>query len=72
MPSNPALAVVNEPAPTRREWLGLGVLAVGLGLIGLAGTIVGGNFGAPPNPPASASSHLPSALLCYLLHGRGA
>ena len=41
MPSNPALAVVNEPAPTRREWLGLGVLAVGLGLIVLDGTIVG-------------------------------
>lgn len=29
------------PAPTRREWLGLTVLAVGLGLIVLDGTIVG-------------------------------
>ncbi|MBY6061870.1 MFS transporter [Microbacterium esteraromaticum] len=28
-------------APTRREWVGLGVLAVGLGLIVLDGTIVG-------------------------------
>ncbi|MEJ1089590.1 MFS transporter [Microbacterium sp. Mu-80] len=28
-------------APTRREWLGLGVLAIGLGLIVLDGTIVG-------------------------------
>lgn len=30
-----------DPAPTRREWLGLAVLSVGLGLIVLDGTIVG-------------------------------
>ena len=30
-----------ESAPTRREWLGLAVLSIGLGLIVLDGTIVG-------------------------------
>lgn len=30
-----------DPAPTRREWLALGVLATGLGMIVLDGTIVG-------------------------------
>ncbi|UNK70838.1 MFS transporter [Microbacterium sp. H1-D42] len=34
-------AAGREDAPTRREWLGLGVLAIGLGLIVLDGTIVG-------------------------------
>lgn len=34
-------AVDPDPTPTRRQWLGLGVLAVGLGLIVLDGTIVG-------------------------------
>lgn len=29
------------PAPTRREWVGLAVLSIGLGLIVLDGTIVG-------------------------------
>ena len=41
MPANPAPAALTEPVPTRREWLGLAVLAVGLGLIVLDGTIVG-------------------------------
>lgn len=31
----------SEPAPTRRAWVGLGVLAAGLGMIVLDGTIVG-------------------------------
>ena len=30
-----------EIAPTRRDWLGLAVLSIGLGLIVLDGTIVG-------------------------------
>src|SRR5690606_24226522 len=30
-----------EQAPTRREWLGLAVLSIGLGMIVLDGTIVG-------------------------------
>ncbi|KXC06663.1 MFS transporter [Microbacterium hominis] len=32
---------VREPAPSRREWMGLAVLAAGLGMIVLDGTIVG-------------------------------
>ncbi|MDN5559309.1 MAG: MFS transporter [Ruaniaceae bacterium] len=34
-------APVQESAPTRRQWLGLAVLSIGLGLIVLDGTIVG-------------------------------
>src|SRR5690606_3961225 len=36
-----ASATPAETAPTRRDWLGLGVLSIGLGLIVLDGTIVG-------------------------------
>ena len=32
---------IHESAPTRRDWLGLTVLSIGLGLIVLDGTIVG-------------------------------
>ena len=35
------LAPGTEHAPTRREWIGLAVLSIGLGLIVLDGTIVG-------------------------------
>lgn len=36
-----AAPTTQESAPTRREWLGLAVLSIGLGLIVLDGTIVG-------------------------------
>ncbi|WP_442918752.1 hypothetical protein [Leucobacter sp. USHLN154] len=36
-----AAPTVQESAPTRREWLGLAVLFVGLGLIVLDGTSIG-------------------------------
>lgn len=35
------MTYVQTPAPTRKDWIGLAVLAIGLGLIVLDGTIVG-------------------------------
>lgn len=41
MTENTADEIEAEPAPTRRQWIALAVLATGLGLIVLDGTIVG-------------------------------
>ena len=38
--TTPALAAQDAPVPTKREWIGLAVLSIGLGLIVIDGTIV--------------------------------